>query len=632
MTVDQSPLADVQSLMSRRIFAAKEVSRIGTWNVRTLFQAGKTAQLLREFDAYRMDILGISEMRWTGSGRFVSDGKLVIYSGNDSSHIRGVGIIFSRRASAALIGWKPISDRIVSARLQGRHGRITIIQAYAPIDDTEDTAKDSFYDHLQEEIDATPRHDIILLLGDFNAQIDRDRQGIEHVIGPFGSALRKTDNGDRLISLCATNNMHISNTFYRHKNIHKKTWRHPDGQSSNEIDYICVSKRWRSSVIDVRVQRGADVGSDHHLLIAKFRLRLKRLPTPPRRNRPFAVMKLKEPMMTKQFQLEIQNRFQALAEPDEDDEVEDRWTNLKCALTASAETVIGRRRGSQKEQWIQDKSWRLIDERKRMKRRRDQTTTEETRLVADELYRNIDRQIKRSCRQDKREWIEKKGAEAQEAADRNDPKTLYRIVRDLSGSYNGHGAPVKDKAGKPLLKKEEQEKRWIEHFSETLNQPDPTETYDASALTPPAADLQVNLGPISDDETKIAIGLLKTGKAAGLDEITPEMLKSGGNIIVHALTSLMNACWCKSAVPDEWRQGMIIRLPKKGDLTNCDNWRGITLLSVPGKVFCIVLLRRLQQSIDNQLREQQAGFRRGRSCNEQIFVLRSIIEQSIEFQ
>ena len=77
---------------------------------------------------------------------------------------------------------------------------------------------------------------------------------------------------------------------------------------------------------------------------------------------------------------------------------------------------------------------------------------------------------------------------------------------------------------------------------------------------------------------------------------------------------------------------MIILLPKKGDLTRCDNWRGITLLSVPGKVFCIVLSRRLQQSIDNQLREQQAGFRQGRSCNEQIFVLRSIIEQSIEYQ
>ena len=109
------------------------------------------------------------------------------------------------------------------------------------------------------------------------------------------------------------------------------------------------------------------------------------------------------------------------------------------------------------------------------------------------------------------------------------------------------------------------------------------------------------------------------GKTAGLDEVAPEMLKCGGVDITHALTSLMNVCWSKSVVPEDWRRGMIIRLPKKGDLTKCDNWRGITLLSVPGKVFCVVLLRRLQQSVDNQLREQQAGFRRGRSCGSDTF-------------
>ena len=136
MAVHQSPLVDVQRLITRPTFDAKEVTRIGTWNVRTLFQSGKTAQLLREFDTYRMDILGISEMRWTGSGRFVSDGKLVIFSGNDTKHMRGVGIVFSKRTSAAIIRWKPVSDRIISARLQGRYGRITIIQAYAPIDMT----------------------------------------------------------------------------------------------------------------------------------------------------------------------------------------------------------------------------------------------------------------------------------------------------------------------------------------------------------------------------------------------------------------------------------------------------------------------------------------------------------------
>ena len=103
-------------------------------------------------------------------------------------------------------------------------------------------------------------------------------------------------------------------------------------------------------MIDVRARRGADVGSDHHLLIAEFRLRLKRLPTPPRRSRPFDVMKFKQPVMATQFQLEVRNRFQALVDFEDEEDVESRWTKLKLkdALTRSAEIVIGRRRGPYK--------------------------------------------------------------------------------------------------------------------------------------------------------------------------------------------------------------------------------------------------------------------------------------------
>ncbi|KAJ8408552.1 hypothetical protein AAFF_G00251870 [Aldrovandia affinis] len=85
-------------------------------------------------------------------------------------------------------------------------------------------------------------------------------------------------------------------------------------------------------------------------------------------------------------------------------------------------------------------------------------------------------------------------------------------------------------------------------------------------------------------------------------------------------------------VPADWRSGVILTLPKKGNLSDCNNWRGIALLSIPGKVFCSVLLQRLKTEVDNILREEQAGFRKGRSSSEQIFTLRNIIEQCLELQ
>ena len=93
------------------------------------------------------------------------------------------------------------------------------------------------------------------------------------------------------------------------------------------------------------------------------------------------------------------------------------------------------------------------------------------------------------------------------------------------------------------------------------------------------------------------------------------------------LANLLNTVWQKQEVLINWRDGIIIPLPKKGDLSDCDNWRGITLLSVPGKVFPSIVLSRLRDGVEMHLRTEQVGFRPGRSCNDQIFALRQIIEK-----
>ncbi|XP_059170948.1 uncharacterized protein LOC131952349 [Physella acuta] len=94
---------------------------------------------------------------------------------------------------------------------------------------------------------------------------------------------------------------------------------------------------------------------------------------------------------------------------------------------------------------------------------------------------------------------------------------------------------------------------------------------------------------------------------------------------------MFNKVWNEEKVTDSWKRGIIIKLPKKSNLNVCENWRGINLLSVPGKIFCRVLLQRRRKGIDRILREEQAGFRANRSCNDQIFVLRTIVEQSLEW-
>ena len=112
---------------------------------------------------------------------------------------------------------------------------------------------------------------------------------------------------------------------------------------------------------------------------------------------------------------------------------------------------------------------------------------------------------------------------------------------------------------------------------------------------------------------------------------TADLLGVDTDCTVQVLYELFNRIWEEESVPEDWLRGLIIKLPKKGDLTSCENWRGITLMSIVAKVLGRVLTKRIVAGTDAELRGEQAGFRKGRNTTEQIFVLRNIIEQVAEW-
>ena len=309
------------------------------------------------------------------------------------------------------------------------------------------------------------------------------------------------------------------------------------------------------------------------------------------------------------------------------------WTNFKLNVKTAAESTIGRRRGTRKDQWISNETWELIDSRKNMKALRDQAKTTQNAIKFGKDYNTLNKAVKRHCKTDKKRWTESKCEEAEKAATRNDSRSLYKIVRDLTGSRPNCAIPIKDKSGKILLSEQDQNDRWVEHFSEVLNQPTPLTILSIDEEVKNATeDLNITRELISKNEIKKGLTSLSNNKAAGLDCLPAELLKCGGDAMVEELTNISNIVWKTGKVPDEWKCGVIVKLPKKGDLGSCDNWRGITLLVIVRKLICWVLLKRIQEYIDVKLREEQAGFREQRSCHEQIFTLRNIIEQSLEFR
>ncbi|VDP26608.1 unnamed protein product [Schistosoma mattheei] len=175
---------------------------------------------------------------------------------------------------------------------------------------------------------------------------------------------------------------------------------------------------------------------------------------------------------------------------------------------------------------------------------------------------------------------------------------------------------------------EEQRSRWVEQFKELLNRP--------ALLNPPNSeaahtDLPIDVGPPTIEEISMVIRQIKSSKAAGPYNIPTEALKADVEASAMILHILFNKIWDEEQVPKDWKEGLLIKIPKKGDLSNCDNYKGITLPSIPGNAFNMVLLNRMKDCVDAQLRDQQAGFRKDRSFTDQIATLRIIVEQSIEW-
>ena len=131
-----------------------------------------------------------------------------------------------------------------------------------------------FYEDLQDLLELTPKKDVLFTTGDWNAKVGS--QETPGVTSKFGLGVQN-EAGQRLIEFFQENALVIANILFQQHKRRLYTWTSPDGQHQNQIDYILCSQKWSSSIQSAKTRPGADCGSDHELLIAKFRLKLKNI-------------------------------------------------------------------------------------------------------------------------------------------------------------------------------------------------------------------------------------------------------------------------------------------------------------------------------------------------------------------
>ncbi|XP_050563412.1 uncharacterized protein LOC126912929 [Spodoptera frugiperda] len=412
------------------------------------------------------------------------------------------------------------------------------------------------------------------------------------------------------------------------------TWQRHTERSM--IDFVIVDERLRTKIKDSRVYRGTNVGSDHFLVIARIaRLAMKWRHRPrirvPRIER-VRVERLREEKACDEYRKLLNERTRELLEGEEW-KIEEFWKELKDAMIAVATQVCGvskiKNPGSKRNEWWDDEVKEVIEQKKEAWL--DLLASKANRRMLDSMKEKYIR-----CKKRVKELVSKKKKEYKEKIERKFSQNFranaklfwhlfFYLVRTARGKVgDSKVGMIRDRNGSVIGESKDVLKQWKEYF-ENLFERDNSKDDEGNEGNECASVEEIKI-----DEIMSAIKSLKVGKAAGYDRITTEMLIGGGGVIASLLYLLFNKCWRSGCVPGDWAKAVIVPLYKgKGSQQECKNYRGISLLSVVGKLYAKILIERVIDVTEKKIWDVQAGFRKGMGCTDQVFSLRCISEKAL---
>ena len=616
--------------------------QFAAWNVRTLMDTKNskrpermTAIVGHELSRYNVDIAALSETRLAETGDLteVGSGYTFYWSGKSKDEPREAGVGFAIRT--ALISKletfpKGISDRLMTLRIPlAGNTHLTIISAYAPTLSYADEEKEAFYQLLSNTLHATPQSDKLLLLGDFNARVGSNNSAWPSVLGPHGMG-KENSNGLLLLTLCSEEGLSITNTLFEQPEIHKATWMHPRSKHWHLIDFVITRRRDISDILITRAMRGADCWTDHIMLRCKasFRIAGKHRKQPSSVKKKLDVNKLNSPQIQQELRNALSERLQQSQQDSGDPDTE--WEVFRDTVYSTAKSVLGHPQRKHQD-WFDENNQEILDLLAKKGAAHVDWLSDRTSDTKQEQLRRLRSEAQVKTRQLKDAWWEAKAEELQTYADQHATKLFFSGLKTVYGPQPSTMTPVRATDGTLLSDKAQILERWTAHFSQLLNRPSAIDVQALQDIPQRPLIPALDASP-TREETLKAISQLQTGKSPGPDGIPPEIYKAGGEAIVNRLTSLFQAFWEKGELPQDLKDANIIHLYKnKGEKASCDNHRGISLLSIAGKILARILLNRITAHlVDSVVSESQCGFRQNRGTVDMVFAVRQLQEKCIE--
>lgn len=598
-----------------RIKIYDKILRIATWNVRSLFMPGKLTNAEKEMERMNIDILGLSEVRWPGSGKQRTQKGYIYYSGgSNNEHRHGTAVILTDKIAESVVDFVPVNERIIFIKMKTTHRDLNVIQIYAPTNDKTEQEIEEFYNKIDEVISLTKKGEITMVIGDFNAKIGAGVEGDN--IGAYGLGIRNA-RGDRLNQFCTENNFLIANTFFKQHPRRLYTWKAPTDNKQrlvrNQIDFILLNMEFKKYIHSVKTYLGADINSDHNPVVMDFKIkRFKRIKRETLAKH-IDIDKLKNPEVKEKISYKIEKELKTIeARIQTEEEIQTTWNAIKNKITDVQEQDIGFRKNNKKQEWMTQEILDLMSERRRNKTRPSQ-------------YKNINKIIRKKCREAKEKLMSEKCQEIELLQEKYDTFNIHKNVKEMTGRTRKHQTTtLRDSNNEIILGIEGKLRRWKEYVEELFDDDRPNK--------PPPEDQVTNekAPEISKSEVIHAIKILKNRKATGPDKIHAEILKiiaDNESKGLDLITLLFNKIYVTGRIPTDWLKSTFITIPKKTNSSQCDDYRMISIMSHVLKTFLRVIHTRIYKKCEYQINNTQFGFRNGFGTREALFALNVLTQR-----
>lgn len=585
----------------------KNKIRFGTWNVKSLYMAGKLDNATKEMQRLKMDILGVSEVRWPNSGRIQSNSYAVYYSGNDQpQHRNGVAIILSQKIDKSVIAFIPHSDRTMLIKLKSHPVNINLIQIYAPTADKPDIEIRNFYREIKELLRHTKPSEVIIIMGDFNAKIGEGE--VENVVGKYGLGQRNP-RGDTLVQFCQEENLVVTNTWFQLPSRRLYTWQSPQHNENNivrnQIDFILINRRYRNAIQGVRAYPGADISSDHNPVIGNLHVKLKSLQKPSTTS--VDIRNLKIPATLERVRQRVNEELSQMSS-NSTSNVQEQWNEMHNILSKIEKEEIGTRDRKGKKAWMTEDILQMMEERRNHKNKNSQR------------YREMDEKIQREVRRAKEQWVKEKCEEIEMLERKNDYFAVHKKIKEVTGKNKKPTTyALLDDNNKAIIDIEDLKKHWKSYIEQLFKSTEPRR-FEVTR------DLESS-PKILKQEVLRAIKNSKSGKSPGPDQLHIEMIKLLEEEHIDRLVQLFNEIYSTGVIPQEWLRSEFIPIPKKASAKRCDEYRLISLMSHILKLFLKIIHSRIFKKCEQDISQSQFGFREGMGTREALFGLNVLFQK-----